>query len=134
MKNYLLLILIFASTSAVADMEGRLAGTWKSEGPVYELEDSLVFLDVTFKPASVALTAKCVFSDGQVLLSTVETKAAYALGSINALESKDNVTQNGARQCPILTRPTQIDYEFKSDTALTVNYRELGMVIKLTRQ
>ncbi len=135
MKNWISLLLILTSTSAFAAMDPKLAGTWKSEKEVYELDDAKVFLDVTFKPNGVVLTANCLFKGGQSLKSSVETKAEYGAGSIKALESKDNVTQGpDGKECPVFTRPTQIDYQFKNANTLSIDYKELGLVFSLIRK
>ena len=135
MKHLLTLILSLTSVTALAAIDPQLVGTWSSEKEVYEVEDAKVFLDVTFKSESVLLTANCLFKDGQTLKSSVETKAEYNRGSIKALESKDHVTQGiGGKECPVFTRPTQIDYQFKTTNMLNVNYKELGLVFNLLRK
>ena len=134
MKKFLFLFLFLTSTTSLAAMDPNLAGDWKSEGPVYQFDDSIVFLHVTFKPTSVALTARCVYDDGQVLSARVETKAEYFIGSIKTLESKDKVAKDGDRECPIFTRPTEIEYRFKNESSLTVDYKELNLVVNLIRK
>lgn len=115
MKHLLTLILSLTSVTVLAAIDPQLVGTWSSE--------------------SVLLTANCLFKDGQTLKSSVETKAEYNRGSIKALESKDPVTQGiGGKECPVFTRPTQIDYQFKTTNMLNVNYKELGLVFNLLRK
>ena len=67
-----ILSLILISTQTFASMDPKLAGSWKSEKEVYQLDDAQVFLDITFNPATVFLTARCLFRGGQVLSSSVE--------------------------------------------------------------
>ena len=131
----LTLSLILISTQTFASMDPRLAGSWKSEKEVYLLDDAQVFLDVTFNPATVFLTAHCLFRGGQVLSSSVESKVEYGEGFIKTLESKDHVAKDGSgKECPILTRPAQIDYQFQNAHSLTLNDKELGMIVNLIRK
>jgi hypothetical protein len=137
MKKIMLLTACLISAHgllASATVDNRLLGSWKSKAVVYELDDSKVFLDIQLMPTKAILTSNCLFKDGTKLASAVDTTVEYNDTVIKALESKDNVTEDHGKQCPSFIRPSEIVYKVLDDKNLTLNYKEMNMIVQFVRK